>query len=81
MTFEDKNKNLREKKELYRQGGGEQYIERQREQGKLLARERIDYLLDPDSFVEVGLLAHAQHPAMTVKSYAARTTRRPSIVP
>jgi 3-methylcrotonyl-CoA carboxylase beta subunit len=30
-----------------RQGGGEKYAERQRQQGKLTARERIDRLLDP----------------------------------
>jgi acetyl-CoA carboxylase carboxyltransferase component len=63
-TFDDLNKQLREKKELYAQGGGEKYVQRQREQGKLLARERIDYLLDQDSFIEVGALAHAQHPAV-----------------
>jgi acetyl-CoA carboxylase carboxyltransferase component len=40
-----------------RQGGGERRIERQHEQGKLTARERIALLLDPRSrFQEVGLL-------------------------
>ncbi|MSO57446.1 MAG: acyl-CoA carboxylase subunit beta [Thermoleophilia bacterium] len=32
---------------------GEQAVARQRERGKLLARERIERLLDPDSFVEL----------------------------
>src|SRR6187455_2151571 len=31
----------------------ERHVERQRERGKLLARERIDVLLDPGSFVEL----------------------------
>src|SRR6187399_3090212 len=31
----------------------ERHVERQRERGKLLARERIDLLLDPGSFVEL----------------------------
>src|SRR6186997_2980353 len=33
-------------------GGGEQRIEQQHDRGKLTARERLDLLLDPDSFVE-----------------------------
>ena len=39
-------------------GGGEQYVRRHRERGKLLARERIELLLDPDSpFLELSPLA------------------------
>ena len=30
-------------------GGGEKYVARHRERGKLLARERIELLLDPDT--------------------------------
>jgi propionyl-CoA carboxylase beta chain len=33
--------------------GGERAVERQRAQGKLLARERVERLLDPGSFVEL----------------------------
>src|SRR5687768_4880727 len=41
-----------------RAGGGEEAVKRQREQGKLLARERIERLLDPGTpFLEVGALA------------------------
>ncbi|MDH3464042.1 MAG: acyl-CoA carboxylase subunit beta, partial [Acidimicrobiia bacterium] len=40
------------------EGGGEKYIKRHRERGKLLARERIDLLLDRDSpFLELSTLA------------------------
>jgi propionyl-CoA carboxylase beta chain len=35
-------------------GGGEDRIKKQHEGGKLTARERIDLLLDPDSFIEIG---------------------------
>jgi propionyl-CoA carboxylase beta chain len=35
-------------------GGGEERIKKQHEGGKLTARERIDLLLDPGSFVEIG---------------------------
>src|SRR5512132_3873519 len=36
-----------------RLGGGAERIERQHASGKLTARERLDLLLDPDSFVEL----------------------------
>src|SRR5690606_4381115 len=39
-------------------GGGEKYVERHRKRGKLLARERIELLLDEDSpFMELSPLA------------------------
>ncbi|GAB3141667.1 carboxyl transferase domain-containing protein [Amycolatopsis stemonae] len=39
-------------------GGGEKYVERHRKRGKLLARERIELLLDQDSpFLELSPLA------------------------
>jgi acetyl-CoA carboxylase carboxyltransferase component len=41
-----------------RQGGGEEAVKRQREQGKLLARERVERLLDPGTpFLEIAALA------------------------
>ncbi len=43
-----------------RQGGGEARIARQHERGKLTARERIDVLLDPGSFVETGAFVRHQ---------------------
>jgi len=44
--------------DLVRAGGGEKYVERHRKRGKLLARERIELLLDPDSpFLELSPLA------------------------
>ncbi len=43
---------------LARAGGGERYVERHRRRGKLLARERVEMLLDPDSpFLELCPLA------------------------
>ncbi|MFT4108548.1 acyl-CoA carboxylase subunit beta [Propionicimonas sp.] len=38
-----------------RLGGGETRLQKQRDGGKLTARERIDALIDPDSFQEIGL--------------------------
>src|SRR5688572_19658053 len=40
-------------------GGAAKYHEKNREQKKLFARERIGLLLDPDTFVEDGALANA----------------------
>jgi 3-methylcrotonyl-CoA carboxylase beta subunit len=56
---EDLNKQLcfqlRERWKKVAQGGGEKKIADQHKKGKLTARERIDYLRDPDSeFLEVG---------------------------
>ncbi|MGQ0762224.1 MAG: acyl-CoA carboxylase subunit beta [Acidobacteriota bacterium] len=48
---------LRELEAKIRLGGGSEKIEKQHRQGKLTARERIDLLLDKDSFrQEIGLL-------------------------
>src|SRR6266446_1949855 len=48
---------LRELEAKLRLGGGLEKIEKQHKQGKLTARERIELLLDRDSFrQEIGLL-------------------------
>ncbi|MBI5200483.1 MAG: acyl-CoA carboxylase subunit beta [Elusimicrobia bacterium] len=52
----DKTAALLKRSELARQGGGPDRLEAQKAQGKLTARERLDLLLDDDSFEEVGLL-------------------------
>ena len=44
---------LKELNEAALLGGGPERIEKQHQAGKLTARERIDFLLDEDSFVEV----------------------------
>lgn len=49
------NETLEEKRQLARIGGGIKRIEAQHSKGKLTARERIEVLLDPDSFVECGM--------------------------
>jgi acetyl-CoA carboxylase carboxyltransferase component len=49
---------LRERTAQVARGGGEGSIERHRSRGKLLARERVDRLLDPGTaFLEIGALA------------------------
>ncbi|GIU93345.1 MAG: hypothetical protein KatS3mg011_2251 [Acidimicrobiia bacterium] len=37
--------------------GGEEAVRRHHQSGRLTARERIELLVDPDSFLEIGLLA------------------------
>ncbi len=50
---------LEERREQARQGGGERRIEAQHAKGKLTARERIELLLDEDSFEEFDMfVAH-----------------------
>ncbi len=44
---------LREKRRRARLGGGEERIEAQHDRGKKTARERIDYLIDEDTFTEM----------------------------
>lgn len=36
-------------------GGGQDRIDRQHEKGKLTARERVELLMDPGSFEEIGM--------------------------
>src|SRR5215467_306901 len=64
---------LRKKKEAAQQGGGHERLVKQREQGKLTARERIDALIDSGSFEEFGLFAqHRQvHFGMADKEFPA----------
>ncbi|HET7897770.1 MAG TPA: carboxyl transferase domain-containing protein, partial [Flavisolibacter sp.] len=47
---------LREKIERGKLGGGVERIDAQHKKGKLTARERIQMLMDPGSFEEVGAL-------------------------
>jgi len=53
---------LAELREQARHAGSEASVARQHERGKLTARERLDLLLDPGSFVELDMLArHRAH--------------------
>jgi acetyl-CoA carboxylase carboxyltransferase component len=52
MNAEDKSEKLRQKKRQARQSGGPEKIASRRRQGTLSVRERVESLLDPDTFVE-----------------------------
>ena len=55
--WEPELEELRRREELGRAMGGEERIRRQHEAGRLTVRERIDRLLDPGTFEEIGALA------------------------
>jgi acetyl-CoA carboxylase carboxyltransferase component len=53
----DRLADLEKRRDQAIQAGSDRSVERQHERGKLLARERIDHLLDPGSFHELDMLA------------------------
>lgn len=57
MVWQDKIDELNDRLERSRRGGAPDRIERQHERGRLTIRERLDRLLDADSFHEIGALA------------------------
>jgi len=59
LSWEKELEEIARRRELALQMGGTQKVARQHAAGKLSVRERIDQLLDPGSFREVGTLAGA----------------------
>jgi propionyl-CoA carboxylase beta chain len=59
-TNQDRSERLLEMRERAQLGGGETRIDQQHERGKLTARERIELLLDADSFVEIDAFVTAR---------------------
>lgn len=57
---EDRFKDLEDRRNQARLGGGTERLARQREKGKLTARERIEILLDNGSFQELGMFVRHQ---------------------
>jgi acetyl-CoA carboxylase carboxyltransferase component len=53
---------LAERREAALHAGSPHAVERQHAKGKMTARERIDYLLDDDSFSELDMLARTRAP-------------------
>ena len=53
---------LEELREQARHAGAEKAVERQRQAGKMLARERVEKLLDPGSFVELDRFVRHRNP-------------------
>ncbi|MBP2072059.1 MAG: methylmalonyl-CoA decarboxylase subunit alpha [Thermoanaerobacterium sp.] len=59
MSMDDRVEDLLKRRESIYEGGGADRVEKQHQKGKLTARERIEKLLDEDSFVEID--AFVQH--------------------
>ncbi|MBI5624819.1 MAG: acyl-CoA carboxylase subunit beta [Elusimicrobia bacterium] len=55
-----KTQDLVERRKRAMEGGGPEKVAQQRQRGKMLARERIAFLLDEDSFEEMGLLIESK---------------------
>lgn len=56
-AIDEKIRQVKEQREKLQKGGGEDRIKKQHEGGKLTARERVNRLVDPGSFQEIGLFA------------------------
>lgn len=56
-TMEQRLEQLAEARHKVELGGGEDKIEKQHAKGKLTARERINLLVDEDTFFETGMFA------------------------
>ncbi len=54
---------LQERRQKIKEMGGEKNVQRQKERGKLTARERIDQLLDAGTFREMGMFAQSRSDA------------------
>ncbi len=69
MSIEEKLRQLKELKRKVYEGGGAERIKRQHYKGKLTARERIEYLLDEGSFMEIGVFVTHRNPDVKQKYY------------
>ncbi|WP_102027105.1 acyl-CoA carboxylase subunit beta [Salirhabdus sp. Marseille-P4669] len=62
MDIFDRINELYDKRRQVELGGGDDKIQKQREKGKMTARERMEYLLDNGSFVELNpFMEHRTH--------------------
>lgn len=57
MSWEQEIQEIRRREELAKKMGGEENVNKHKSKGKLTVRERIDKLLDPDTFHEVGAIS------------------------
>lgn len=59
MSWEKEIGEIRDRRQLAKSQGGSEAVARQHDKGRLTIRERIDKLIDPDSFQEMGPAAGA----------------------
>lgn len=70
MPFEDLIKQLQDRTAEALAMGGPEKLDKRRAEGLLNARERIDCLIDPGSFIESGRLARSSRPEVKHKTPA-----------
>ena len=70
MTFVELVDDLKKRKERALLQGGLEKVKILHDKGRLSARERIDYVLDSDTFFEFGILACSDMPGMKEKTPA-----------
>jgi len=70
VAFEDLIKQLQEKTAEALAMGGPEKLAKRKAEGHLNARERIDYLIDPGSFLESGRFARSNRPEVKHKTPA-----------
>jgi acetyl-CoA carboxylase carboxyltransferase component len=70
MNNDEKMKLFQEKKRHHLAMGGEKKLKARKAESRLNARERLDYLFDPGTFLELGLFAHSALPGMEERTPA-----------
>ena len=70
MAFEKLIEELNEKTAEALAMGGAEKLEKRKAEGHLNARERIDYLIDPGSFIESGRFARSNRAEVKHKTPA-----------
>ena len=70
MAFKTQMKELEKRRGRALEMGGRDKIKKQHDKGRFTARERIEKLLDPDSFLEVGMFNHSDVSGMENKTPA-----------
>ena len=63
MPFEEQTAEFQRRRKKALAMGGAEKLAKQRAHGALNARERIEYLVEPGSFMEVGLFASSERPS------------------
>jgi len=70
MAFEESLKDLAQRREKVLQMGGAEKLAKRKSEGQLNARERIDYLIDAESFCESGMFATSHRAEMRARTPA-----------
>lgn len=70
MNSKEKIKTFHERKKHHLAMGGAQKLEARKAEGKLNARERLEYFFDQGTLLELGLLAHSALPGMEERTPA-----------